>query len=246
MTAPDTRSERISAEILEEILRGRHAVGARLASERELAARFSASRGAAREALHRLANLGIIDVQPGGARVQPIEDSTLEILGPLLDLTEPPDAELVDQILAVMSALIGLAARTAVERASESEIEAIRALIGRIRRTDIGETERFNCRIELGRLFMAASGNLPLQLIANSLRLQFGSRFERPGPGPEVNREYVELMDALDRAVANRDANGVHSAMQTIFELNRRAAAAALEAAAEAEQRGTSLRATGG
>ena len=51
VTLTPSRSERITAALRDEILRGRYQSGDRLPSERELAVRFDANRGAVREAM---------------------------------------------------------------------------------------------------------------------------------------------------------------------------------------------------
>ena len=55
-----TRHEEISDALARDILRGRYRVGERLPSERDLAARFGANRGAAREAVKKLEQMGIV------------------------------------------------------------------------------------------------------------------------------------------------------------------------------------------
>ncbi len=59
-------SERISAELRDEILRGRYRPGERLPSERDLAQRFEVHRGAVREALKKLEQLGLAKIEAGG------------------------------------------------------------------------------------------------------------------------------------------------------------------------------------
>ena len=51
MTANSTLSNEIAADLRAEILRGQYRDGDRLPSERDLSARYTASRGAVREAL---------------------------------------------------------------------------------------------------------------------------------------------------------------------------------------------------
>jgi len=116
-----TRHEEIAETLTEEILRGRYQPGDRLPSERDLSARFDASRGAVREAIKKLEQLGLADVQPGGARVMAVEDSSLEVLGHLMSLNDLPDVELVEQMMEVMGALMSVAVRGAVARASDQE-----------------------------------------------------------------------------------------------------------------------------
>ena len=93
-----SRSQQITAELRDEILRGRFRSGERLPSERDLAERFGVNRGSVREALKKLEQLGLTDIQPGGARVTPIEEASLDVIEYLLELDDPPDPMLVDQV----------------------------------------------------------------------------------------------------------------------------------------------------
>ena len=99
-----TRSHEIASVLRDEILRGQFRPGERLPSERDLAARFGASRGAVREALSQIEQLRLIDIQPGGARIKEVNDASIAVLGPLLGLGPAPDAGLVDQFLDTFSA----------------------------------------------------------------------------------------------------------------------------------------------
>ena len=67
----NTRTEDITRELRDEVLRGQYRPGERLPSERDLAARFGTTRDVARIALKKLEQLGVAAVEPGGARVQP-------------------------------------------------------------------------------------------------------------------------------------------------------------------------------
>lgn len=130
MTA--SHHEHIANTLTKEILSGLYRPGDRVPSERDLAARFEVSRGAAREALQRLDQLGVLVVQPGGARVAPVEQASLDIIGHLLDLDDLPPVDLVDEILQVVKGLISLATERAVQRGSAQEIESITALLSRL------------------------------------------------------------------------------------------------------------------
>ena len=105
MSSANSVSADIADRLRREILTGQYRAGERLPSERDLSARFSVSRGAIREALSQLDQQGIIEIQPGGVRVKPLERARLAILGPLLALNEVPDPELVDQFLEIFSVL---------------------------------------------------------------------------------------------------------------------------------------------
>ena len=114
-------AERIAAELRDEILRGRYQSGDRLPSERDLAEHFGAHRGAIREALKKLEQLGIAEIKPGGVRAAPIETASLDIVPHLIELDPPHNAELFGQVLEMFGGVLSLAARLAAERASDSQ-----------------------------------------------------------------------------------------------------------------------------
>ena len=76
-----SKHEEIAAGLIQDILTGRYRVGERLPSERDLASRFDANRGSVREAMKKLEQIGLADVQPGGARVKNKEEASLEVIG---------------------------------------------------------------------------------------------------------------------------------------------------------------------
>ena len=63
------KHDQIAASLIKDILSGHYRVDERLPSERDLAVRFDANRGAVREAMKKLEQLSIAEVKPGGARV---------------------------------------------------------------------------------------------------------------------------------------------------------------------------------
>lgn len=235
MTATTTlppRTATVLETLRDEILTGQYRPGERLPSERELAARFQTSRGAVREALKKLEQLGVAAIHKGGVRVVAIEEATLEVLGPLLDLQDVPDAVLADQIVQVMSLLVIESARDFARIAGEEEIGRARELITAILAAEPGSAEAIELRMGLGRHFMETCGNLPMRLIANGLRIQFAEKMMARGisPRPEPIAFRVGLMKVYD-ALDARDAEAVASAMREIMELNRRALRDVLDAA---------------
>jgi DNA-binding FadR family transcriptional regulator len=218
----ETRYDTIADTLCREILRGRFCVGDRLHSERELAIRFAANRGAVREAVKKLEQMGLVDVQPGGARVKAVEDSSLEVIGRLLALDDIPDPDLVDQVLTVMTALMRVAVEQAMHRASEVELDTARELVRRLRQEDLSFEDRMQTRLDLGRQFMRMSGNLALGLIAHSLRLQIfqnaaaAARFIH-ARSDDPDRYLVRL----EAALASRDVDATVAILQSITDSNR-------------------------
>ena len=94
------KHNQIANHLITDILDGNYRVGERLPSERDLASRFQANRGAVREAMKTLQQIGLADIQPGGARVKQRNQASLDVIGHILNRGELPDREVVDQILA--------------------------------------------------------------------------------------------------------------------------------------------------
>lgn len=225
------KHEEIARSLTRDILVGQYRIGERLPSERDLAARFEANRGAVREAMKKLEQLGLATVQPGGARVVPLHEASLDVIGHLLEIGDVPDADLVDQIMQVLTSLITLAAESAVRRASDEEMNGIRARVRALLRPDHDRTSHAHARIELMSAIMEASGNLVCRLIARSLLLQFAPRVAPLERYVEINldahREYALRLDA---ALAARDLEAVRATFAALSNFNREAARQAFAA----------------
>jgi len=114
----------VARELREDILRSRYRPGDRLPSERDLAERLCVNRGAVREALRSLAQLGILEIGPGGARAVGIEGASLEVVSHLLALEELPEPELVSQVMEAQGVLASGWIRTVVERGDHAKLLA--------------------------------------------------------------------------------------------------------------------------
>ncbi len=176
-----SRSAAIAAELRDEILRGQYREGERLPSERDLAERYGVHRGAIREALKRLEQLGVAQIKPGGARVAPIEEASLDVVEHLLDLEDPPDPQMVDQVLEVMSGLFSLAARLCAERASDQQRDELLELLDRAK-GDLPNNERFVLMQSIGDLCVEASNNLVLKLVRRGVKTDFIERLDARRP----------------------------------------------------------------
>ena len=197
-----SRTEEVALILQDEILRGQYRPGERLPSERDVATRFETSRGTVREAFKKLDQLGIASVQPGGARVVAVEECTLDVLGPLLDLNQLPDPALVEEVMELLGLLAGFAARSFLQRASETEIAEAKTVLMALqtaRQEEQGQTFR-----KLLRLFVIGSDRLVLRLITNGLRMQMLPRIEAAGLVPAIDLQLVSkiaggMQGALDR-----------------------------------------------
>jgi GntR family transcriptional regulator, transcriptional repressor for pyruvate dehydrogenase complex len=223
-----SRNEEIAGILRDEILRGQYRAGERLPSERELAVRFQTSRGTVREALKTLEQLGLAAIQPGGARAVSIEHCTLDVLGPLLDLNEVPDAVLVDQVLEIFGELLCVATRAAVRDASAAQIAEADRVVKRIIETAGGSGQHEALRA-LAALFVDVSGHLVLRLIVNGLSTQFMARMHARGSPPALEASRLRgAAEDLRQALAARDADGAERAIRMISRLIRDGAHEAL------------------
>jgi GntR family transcriptional repressor for pyruvate dehydrogenase complex len=214
---PTSRSAAISAELRDEILRGQYRCGERLPSERDLAERFSVHRGAVREALKHLEQLGLADIRPGGSRVAPVEHASLDVIEHLLGLEDPPDPVVVDQVLEALSGLFMMSARLCAERSTDEQRTTIYALVDRLLSEDLDVKERFRLTRELGDRFVEASENRVLQMIRRGMKTQFMDRL----PVPETSAPHTIRAPYLHRlrdALATRDGT---AASEAIYELTR-------------------------
>ncbi|MBW2421596.1 MAG: FadR family transcriptional regulator [Deltaproteobacteria bacterium] len=160
----------IAACLRDDILRGQYRCGERLPSERDLAQRFGVHRSTVREALKRLEQLGVAEIRPGGARVAPIEEASLDVVEHLLALHNPPDPEILDQTLEALSGFRAMAARLGTERADATQRMQMLSILKDVMEPSIGDEDRLNLLAKLFDGFVEASGNMVLRLMRRGLR----------------------------------------------------------------------------
>ncbi len=238
------RHQAIANRLTHDILSGRYQAGDRLPSERELASRFEVNRGAAREAFKALEQLGIVDVQPGGARVASVEQASFDVIGKLLEMHEVPDPGLVIQVLQVINALFKLAAETAIEHATDEELANIVARAERLRQAVLdahrGDAEEdVVARFELMRAVMEVSGNLATRIVARGLLVQLASRIGGLVAWYRTQdaQAYATLIDGLAQALRTRNRHALRDCMDSLAQANRETIQRALALAASAANR---------
>lgn len=228
-----SRVDEITAVLREEILRGQYRPGERLPSERELSTRFDSNRGAVRESLKKLEQMGIALIKPGGVRVIPVEEATLSVLGHIIDLQEIPDAKVVSDLFEVLGALITLSARNAINAATDENVIEMTAIVETMI-TSLGDpAETQQCWNKLGTLFTQISHNLVLRLILNGLKTQFVGRLE--GKRHSIELDQVadrKILQQLRDGITNRDSKAVSQAISEHFTLLQNAVVTALTEAA--------------
>lgn len=194
--AVDSKSEQIAAEIRDAIRQGRLERGI-LYSSRELGERFGASRTPVREALLKLADLGLVKIERNrGARVLGQDGRGIVDLCSLRVLLEPP------------------ACRSAAAVLTSRDDEAMLTEYRIMERTADGGAEYFAADERLHELILQASGNRRLAKFVNELRqtLALDGRHSVPRyqPVETALKDHWDIIDALRK----RDGVGAERAMR--------------------------------
>lgn len=231
-----TQDSKVAATLRDDILRGQYRCGERLPSERDLAQRFGVHRSTVREAFKRLAQLGIARIAPGGARVAPLDEASLDVVEHLLALDGAPNPDILDQTLEAIMGFRAMAARLGVERAKPEQRAAMLAVLETMTRPELSHADRALLVFELGERFVEASGNMVLRLMAKGLRMpsELTSAgfdvFSDPPSGSEVD----EQLARLEQAIASADGALASEAVYALSKLFRRTIR---EHAADVEER---------
>ena len=217
-SSAESSAERVVRTLRNDILTGRYRAGDRLPSERDLVEQVGVNRGAVREGLRSLSQLGIVEIGPGGARVCHIENASLDIVGHLLELSDVPDATLVDQLLEVHSFLFASAVRLATLRGTDAQLDEARGHLQAMQREDLDPVTYLNHIHQMIFVLVEASGNFVLRLLRHALKIQFWDRVESLH-GVEARMPpdlHAPIASQLDNALAERDAR---QASELVYEL---------------------------
>lgn len=209
LPAPPLRRQEAEQRLLAAIVRGELAPAERL-TEEDLAAWLGISRTPVREALSRLALLGLVELDANrGAHVAPLSTARM------LDLVQ------------VARQLVLLAQRLAAERATDEEIEAMRRFhamrVNAYRAGDMASVERGAAGFH--RTILAASRNQELQRVYPTVSHRLERVFRLVYP-EWLHESGLEVDGALLEAIAAHDparAEAVSGAGWDVLEGNIRA-----------------------
>jgi len=219
MPHTNTKSHEIADILRTEILRQQYRSGERMPSERDLAARFDTSRGAVREALSQLEQLGLINTQPGGARVRDIESASIAILGPLMTLQDTPDPKLVDQFLRTFGALAATTAREALEKATPEQLNRMKKMVVSLSKYN-GDSDSIHAQwIEFIQYLGSVADNLVVRLISNDLKAQFVEQMATLDLKPARKKQNAnQVLGLVRQGLSKKDAVLFFSGIQLYFD----------------------------
>ena len=207
-TAGRSQTDVVIQGIKDMITDGELAAGSRLPIEKDLAVRFSVSRGSLREGVRALATLGVLETRQGdGTYVTSLDPGVLlSPLGFLADLQTPAGSA---HLLSVRRILEGESAALAARLLSAEQLAELEAILDRLDETvgrDDADLEGFiEADTAFHRQIARASGNPALAgLIESLVGRTFRARLWRA----ITDRGAVERTQAEHRAILAELASG--------------------------------------
>ena len=213
VTAPLERVQKRSLsgavfdQLVDRIVAGAFPVGSPLPSERQLCLELGVSRTAVREALARLAQLGLIAVRQGGETLV-LDFRTaagLDLLPRLLRRADgQPNLAVIRSGIEMRAAIAPDIARLAAIHAHGADLDALDACLDEMARPDVTLAALQAQSLRFWGILVAASQNLAYQLAFNSLRDAVGALGEVMAHAQAAElrdlRGYREIVRAVRRS----------------------------------------------
>ncbi|MCP4002982.1 MAG: FadR family transcriptional regulator [bacterium] len=206
--------DEVAASIQSQIFDGSLQPGDRLPPERELAVKLRVNRSSVREALKKLEQLGLVDVQQGsGTTVRDARHASFDVVWKMLFPEGQPNLPLIRDLLEMREAVAPGILRLAIERATPSQIEGAIAELRSAASPELSELQFADALRNLQVMLADLSGNRVLLILANSTSRFFEERGFRQGAAvrepqrhalrPLILRLAI-AMEARDQEVAER------------------------------------------
>jgi len=200
-------SDTVVDQLLSAIGEGRLVPGSELPAESELARSFGVSKTVVREALGRLAVMGVVHIQQG--RPTTVCMPSAAPLTALLDLTLRLRPDGVRQAMELRRALESEIAGLAAENATAQDIANLRGLLGRMREHLDGIDTWVEADYAFHQKLGEISGNELMRFLMQAIEKPAREAMRRL----QVRREMRDVQATLARHVAIVDAIAAHDPM---------------------------------
>jgi GntR family transcriptional regulator, transcriptional repressor for pyruvate dehydrogenase complex len=207
MSVPDQVFERLR----DEIVGGRYEPGARLPSQRALAAELAVNMATVREALGRLEQLRLVEVRHG----EPMRVLDWRASGGLDALAGLRDGAALVDLFEARRLLLVEAARLAAERRDDPQADALAELAQAVAAAPDASAALLADWSFMATL-LAAAGNIVFRLIMNSVRELYLPRAEAFAGMVGEREALAPLYARVAEAVGARDASGAAAAMEQL------------------------------
>lgn len=206
--------ERVVEVLCDNFLSGRFKDGERLPPQEMLCEQFGVSRTVIRDAMNKLAVLGMVYIRQGsGTFVRATRPGT--VIGPTFEVLLA-NKKSIQELIETRYYLEQVIARLAAKRANEEDILKLRECVKDMEKcVDMGDTAGYaNYDVAFHLALADASGNSVLAEMLNIVRdsmLSFMKEFTKiPGAPKTAQRHHADIVDAVER----RDARGAEHYME--------------------------------
>ena len=215
-------SDTVVDQLLSALGEGRLVPGSELPAESELARSFGVSKTVVREALGRLAVMGVVHIQQG--RPTAVCMPSAAPLTALLDLTLRLRPDGVCQAVELRRALETEIAGLAAENATPLDIEELRMLIERMREHAEGLDTWVEADYAFHRKLAEISGNELMRFLMQAIEKPARSVMRRLTERHEMRDAQASLArhGAIVEAIAAHDPMAARAAMHLHFDASRR------------------------
>ena len=214
----DEVAERLQARILS----GSLAPGDRLPSERELAQELQVNRSSVREALKKLEQLRLIDIQQGsGIRVRQLEEASFDLVRNVLFQGGKLDRAWLADLLELREALLPVIVRMALERSTQTQRDHAAELLQTSVASALSDEDYAKVALEAQNELARMTGNRVMIMLANSV----GQFMRNPFAAflrDTVVRERERFDSATRRLAVAIQAGDAETADRAVRELLRR------------------------
>jgi GntR family transcriptional repressor for pyruvate dehydrogenase complex len=208
-TTADLVVERIAHVIKERKL----SAGQRLPGEHELVEQLKVSRPVLREALARLQNMGLVDIQRGRGTFVGSATSLANCVRLLRSAVTISPQEL-RSYAELRSAIEVQAARQAAERATNDDVAELSELLKRLDDDELPYPEALELDFQFHRKLLELAGNPLMQNMMEVIYEFVLTQMARTTPSPRDNQFGRRLHKAILSAVRNHDPDAAAKAMQ--------------------------------
>jgi GntR family transcriptional repressor for pyruvate dehydrogenase complex len=208
-TTADLVVERIAHVIKERKL----SAGQRLPGEHELVEQLKVSRPVLREALARLQNMGLVDIQRGRGTFVGSATSLANCVRLLRSAVTISPQEL-RSYAELRSAIEVQAARQAAERATDEDVAELSQLLKRLDDDELPYAEALELDFQFHRKLLELAGNPLMQNMMEVIYEFVLTQMARTTPSPRDNQFGRRLHKAILSAVRNHDPDAAAKAMQ--------------------------------
>ncbi|PTR27524.1 GntR family transcriptional regulator [Rhodococcus sp. OK519] len=219
-------------QLLDGVVGGRLAPGEELLSERRMAESLGVSRPAVREALNRIAAMGLVDVRQGGATL--VNDlhrrAGLDLLPKLLVRGGEIDLAVARSILEARLWNGPKVAELAAERADAKVADSLDAVVD-VLDADSDPVRRQRLALDFWDLVVDAADSITFRLMFNTLRAAYEPMLDALAVAMAAEVDEVERYRSIVAAIRCRDAVSAFAAAQSLLAPATALLAAALDLA---------------